>query len=187
MCGFGNEWQSLWTNVFIEFHMKEYFIGCAWRSCVEFKYGCHEDKIYTLSIGIKIINLKRRIWYDQERRNEDGVLLWNSNKPWSSLCDKPWRIKILRVDFKRRIQDKALGRRHDRLICWAMVGRDLEHAIEWIVLYVSQDILIEHEKIQDWPIQTVEIRFKLVNTWSIKNVPHGILWYGKLCQLCFMN
>jgi hypothetical protein len=40
----------------------EYSIGNGWRLCVEFKYGCYEDKkIYTLSIGIKINDLKRRI------------------------------------------------------------------------------------------------------------------------------
>ena len=114
------------------------------------------------------------IW--SRRRNEDGVLVWNSNKPSSSLCVKPWRNKILSVDFKRRIQVMALSRRHDRLMSWVMADQDLEHAIKWRVLYVPQDIEIEHEKIQGWPIQRVKNGFKLVNTWSIKNVPHGIMW-----------
>ena len=44
MCGFGNKWHSLWTNVFIELYISEYSIGHAFRPCVGFKYGYHEDK-----------------------------------------------------------------------------------------------------------------------------------------------
>jgi hypothetical protein len=36
--------------------------------------------------------------------------------------------------------------------------------------------MIEHEEIQGWPRLRVKIGFKLVNTWSIKNVPHEIMW-----------
>ena len=45
-----------------------------------------------------------------------------------------------------------------------MIDQDLEHATKRRVLYVPQDIKLEHEKINGWPILRVELGFKLVNT-----------------------
>ena len=117
---------------------------------------------------------KNMIW--SRRRNEDGVLVWNSILPCSSLCVKQWMIKILRVWFQEKNSRYGSKRCHYGLMSWAMVDQDLEHAIKWRVLYVPQDIMVEHVKIQGWPRQRAEIGFKLVITWSIKNVPHGIMW-----------
>ena len=103
-----------------------------------------------------VLASRSSIWREEYDMIKKKKWSWSScvelsNDPCSSLCDKPWRIKILRVDIKRRIQDMALSRHHDRLMSWAMIDQDLEHVIKWRVLYVSQDILIEHEKIQGWP------------------------------------
>ena len=106
------------------------------------------------------------------------------NQIKSSLCTSRWSWVL---DFKRRIQDMALNRRHGYLMSWDMVDKDLEHAIKWKILYVPQDIKLEHEKIHGWPIQRVKSGLKLVNTWNMKNVPHGFFWYGKPYQLWFMN
>ena len=160
-----------------------------------------EDHVLDSSMDAMKIKIYLEFWHQDHwfekmnmiwsrRRNEDGVLVWNSNKPSSSLCVKPWRNKILSVDFKRRIQVMALSRRHDRLMSWAMADQDLEHAIKWRVLYVPQDIVIEHVKIQDWPRWRAKIGFNIgqhmkhkeCTTWD-----QATSWYGKPCQLCFEN
>ena len=62
---------------------------------------CHEDN----DIGW-ILASRSLIWRDEydmiNEKNDDGVLVWNSNKPCSSLCFKPWRIKILSVWFQEK-------------------------------------------------------------------------------------
>ena len=37
MCGFGNWWQSLWTNGFLELYSKDLSIGTSWSPSVGFK------------------------------------------------------------------------------------------------------------------------------------------------------
>ena len=69
----------------------------------------------------------------------------------------------------------ALSKGHDGLMSWAMDDQDLGNAIKWRILYVPQDIVIEHEKIQGWPRRSAMSEFKLVNTQSIMNVPRGII------------
>ena len=121
--------------------MKEYSIGCAWRSCVGFKYGCHEDKRYTLSIGIKIMDLKRTIWYDQEEEMKMNFLCGTQISHALAYVLSHGGSRSWGFDFKRRIQDMALSRCHNSLMSWAMVDQDFEHAIKWRVIYVPQDIL----------------------------------------------
>jgi hypothetical protein len=55
----------------------------------------------------------------------------------------------------------ALCQGHDGLMSWAMVDQNIDCANKWIILYVPQEILIEHEKIQDWSRQRAKIGFKI--------------------------
>ena len=99
---------------------------------------------YILRIGIKIIDLKRIIWYDQEEEMKMEFLCGTQlSHALAYVLSNEWSRSWV-VDSKWRIQDMALSRCHDCLISWAMVDKDLEHAIKWRVLYIPQDIMIEH-------------------------------------------
>ena len=162
---------------------------------------------YNLYIGIKIINSKRRISYDQDlecwifkrriqdmalNRRHDCLMSWDMFDKDLEHATK-WRVLYVPQDdlecwsFKRGIQDMALNWRHGCLMSWDMVDKDLEHAMRWRVPYVAQDINLEHEKIHGWPILRVEFGFKICQHMKHEECATWILWYGKPRQLCFMN
>ena len=115
--------------------------------------------VYVLDSSMDAMKIKIYLEYwHQDHRVEEKNMTWSIS----------WEC-----DLNRIIRDMALRRCHDSLISWAMIDLDLEHVIKLRVLYVPQDIEMEHEKIHGWPIKRVKSDFKLVNTWSIKNVPHG--------------
>jgi hypothetical protein len=137
-----------------------------------------------LVIVIKISDLKRWIWYNQDEKMKmdffcgtqiSFALAYVLSHGWS----RSWEFI-----FKRRIQDMNICQSHN--VSWvdSWLTKTYNQMANY---YVRQDIVIEQEKIHGWPIKRVKIGFKLLNTWSIKNVPHRILWYGKHYQLCFMN
>ena len=47
MFGFGNWWQSLWTNAFLELHLKVLSIGFSWSTCVGFKESLCRPRCYS--------------------------------------------------------------------------------------------------------------------------------------------
>ena len=46
MCGFGNWWQSLWTNGCLELYLKVLSIGFSWSTCVGFKESLCRPRCY---------------------------------------------------------------------------------------------------------------------------------------------
>ena len=104
-----------------------------------------------LSIGIKIIDLKRWIWYDQEEEMKMKFLCGTQISHALDYVLSHWGSRSWEFVSKRRIQVMALSRCHVWLMSLVMVEQDLDHAIKWIILYVPQDIVIEHAKIQGWP------------------------------------
>ena len=156
--------------------MKEYSIGTTCSPCVGFKYGCHEDKGIPCVLASRssvwryicdMIKKKKWRWSSYVELNISHALAYVLSNGWS----RSWVN-----DFKRRIHDMALSWCHDSLMSWAMFDHDLEHAIKWRVLYVSQDIVIEHEEIQGWSRQIAMSGIKLVNTQNIKVAPQWIIW-----------
>ena len=140
--------------------MKEYSIGTTCSPCVGFKYGCHEDKDIPWVLASRssiwrhicdMIKKKKWRWSSYVELNISHALAYVISNEWS----RSWVL-----DFKWIIQVMALSRCHDSLMSWAMVDEDLEHATKWRILYTPQDSMIEHEKIQGWPIQRVKNRFK---------------------------
>jgi hypothetical protein len=58
---FGNWWQFLWTNIFIEFCLKEYSIGFAWSPFV----------------GFKIVDVKREGLARSRCHNPPSLMSWD--------------------------------------------------------------------------------------------------------------
>jgi hypothetical protein len=51
-----------------------------------------------------------------------------------------------KFDFKIRIEDMDVNQCHNTLMSWTMVNQDLEHVMKWRVIYLPQDIVIDHAK-----------------------------------------
>ena len=193
MCGFGNYdnpyglmfslslyegifhscclWSMCWIQVWMSWRQR-YILYIGIKSSIR-REESHMIKI--LSIGFQEKNSrygsKSASWLSHELRYDwQGFGACNQMK--SSTCTSSWSWVL---DLKRRIQDMALNRRHGCLMSWDMVDKGLEHAIKWGVRYVPQDIKLEHVKILCCPRLRVEFGFELVNTWSMKNVPHGLV------------
>ena len=47
MFGFGNWWQSLWTNCYLELYLKVLSIGFSWSTCVGFKESLCRPRCYS--------------------------------------------------------------------------------------------------------------------------------------------
>ena len=110
--------------------MKEYSIGSTCTPCVGFKYGCHEDK------GIPCVLASR-------------------SSVWRYICDmikkKKWRwSSYVELNISHAL---AYGLSNEWSRSWVLDSK-------WRILYTPQDSMIEHEKIQGWPIQRVKNRFK---------------------------
>ena len=91
--------------------MKKYSIGISCSPYVGFKYGCHEDKDIHCVLGIKIIILKRIIWYDQDNGME-----------WSSCVE----LKI--IILKRTIWDDQVKEMKMEFLC----GTHCCHALAFV-------------------------------------------------------
>jgi hypothetical protein len=80
---------------------KEYFIGVRGRPCVGLKCGFHENK--DISSGLTSRSSDWRKESDMiKKKNVDGVHMWNSIYPYSSLCVNQCMINFLRVWFKEK-------------------------------------------------------------------------------------
>jgi hypothetical protein len=97
--------------------MKECFIGLDCILCVGFKCGPMNIKIY-LGIGLQIIDLKRRIWYDQEEKMKmeflcgtqvSHALAYVLSNEWSRYYDRARRdTRLPRVRVKIDVGSKII-------------------------------------------------------------------------------
>ena len=116
MCGFVNYDNPCGLMFSLSLYEGIFHSCCLWSMCW-IQVWIPWRQRYILYIGIKIINSKRRISYDQD------LECWI---------------------FKRWIQDMALNRCHGCLMSWDMVDKDLEHATKWRDIYIPQEIKLEN-------------------------------------------
>jgi hypothetical protein len=58
---------------------------------------------------------------------------------------RPQTVKIF-TEVERRIQDMSSREGHGRIMSWDIDDQALKQILNWIIYYVSQDIVIEHEE-----------------------------------------
>jgi hypothetical protein len=105
---------------------------------------------------------------------------------WSCSClyVKPRSFKILSgwIQEKNSWYGSMWG--HDGLMSWAMVDQDIEHTSKWRILYVPQDIMMEHEKIQGWSRWSTMLGFYIGQHRKHKE---GITWDESSCGMVSLS
>ena len=101
MFGFGNWWQSLWTNGCLELYLKVLSIGFSWSTCVGFKESLCRPRCYSRNyLNIGLVRGWSRL---SQRVNQVDRYIKVENVPrgikWShgmvsivnyALCTNPW-------------------------------------------------------------------------------------------------